>query len=137
MNSISKQLIIGVSVLIAFIGVGVFGFLPFAHQSHSEAPMVDCPYAENNFSICNSPLEHISNWQQLSNVILPVLLLLSIIFFFILLVFNKDFLNQRQFLYKWKYYLEYQKSCSYREKILSWLALFENSPSLARARHSF
>jgi|SRR3989344_903029 len=132
-----NNFIIGVFLLIAFLSIGVFGLLPFAHESHGmEAPMADCPYAEGGFSVCESSLEHISNWQQFSNVIFPALLIFSVLLFAVFYIFDQNFLNQEKHFYRWKYYLDNKKLYSYQEIITKWLSLFENSPSFLYLRHS-
>jgi len=130
----NTNLFIGVSILFAFLGITVFGLLQFSHvdQTH-EAPMINCFYAENGYSICENTLNHINNWRQFSNVIFPslsifLLLILGMVFHFFGI---RDFLNQEQYFYKRKYYLYDKKLYSFQERIIKWLSLFENSPSLS------
>lgn len=130
MNLHKAKLFIGAFVLIAYISIGVFGLFKFSHMD--EAPMVNCPYAQNGYSICENNLSHINNWRQFSSVILSSLFVfLFLILGAILYFFNKqDFLNQEQYFYKWKYYLYNKKLYTYPNRIIRWLSLFENSPSL-------
>ena len=124
-------------ILLVYINISVFGLLSFYHVEHSvETPMVNCPYAENGFSICESSLGHINNWQQFSNIISPSLFIFFILLFAILYIFDQKFLNQKKHLYRWKYYLDNKKLYSYSDTITKWLSLFENSPSLSYLRHS-
>ena len=121
-------------LIFSFIGIAVFGLLQFSHASHTpEAPMINCPYAENSYSICQSSLDHIKNWRQFSNVIIPSLSIFSLLVLGIVLyLFGKqNLLKQNQYFYKWKYFLYDQKLHTYKERIIKWLALFENSPSLS------
>ena len=121
-------------LIFSFVGIAVFGLLQFSHASHTpEAPMINCPYAENGYSICQSSLEHIKNWRQFSNVIIPSLSIFSLLVLGIVLYFfsKQNLLNQNLYLYKWKYYLNDQKLYTYKERIIKWLSLFENSPSLS------
>jgi len=121
-------------LIFSFVGIAVFGLLQFSHASHTpEAPMINCPYAENGYSICQSSLEHIKNWRQFSNVIIPSLSIFSLLVLGIVLYFfsKQNLLNQNLYLYKWKYYLYDQKLYTYKERIIKWLSLFENSPSLS------
>src|SRR3989344_5703766 len=129
----------GVFVLLAFISMGVFGLLQFNHADHSVgAPMANCPYTGSGYSICQNTLNHINNWRQFSNTIIPslfafLLLVSGILLYFVIgrsiLLLNPDFL-------RWKHYLNDKKPYTPRETIIEWLSLFENSPSFARARHS-
>ena len=128
------KLLIGVSILFAFVSIGVFGLLQFNHTIHStEAPMTNCPYGQNGFSLCESNFDHINNWRQFSNVIIPALFIFSLLILGIVFsLFNKqNFLNQKQYFYKWKYYLYDKKLYKYQEKITKWLSIFENSPPLS------
>ena len=134
----NKNFIIGALVLLAFAGIGVFGLLSFSHTNHAaETPMVNCPYAQNGSSICENMLGHINDWRNFSNVIFPALyIFLSLIFWIILHFFNQNFLNKKQYFYKWKYNLYQKKLYTYPNQIIKWLSLFENSPSLSYVRHS-
>ena len=93
--------------------------------------MTNCPYAENGFSICENTFDHINKWHQFFNVITPSLFIFLLLILGIVLYFfgKQNFLNQKQYFYKWKYRLYDKKSCIYQEKVIKWLALFENSPS--------
>ena len=127
MRFLKTQFFIGAFVLLAYIGVGIFGLFQFSHMS--EAPMTNCPYAENGFSVCANGLDHINDWHQFSNATFPSLLISFLIFGAIWLFFSKqNFLNQ-QYLYRWKYYLYDKKLHDSPNKIIEWLSLFENSPS--------
>ncbi|OGI84882.1 hypothetical protein A3G98_01240 [Candidatus Nomurabacteria bacterium RIFCSPLOWO2_12_FULL_37_8] len=131
------KLLTGISLLLAFVSIGVFGLLQFNHSSHSaETPMVNCPYAQNSFSLCESNFGHINNWRQFLNVIFPTLLVFSILLFAVLYIFDQKFFNQEKHSYRWKYYLDNKKLYSYPQEIIKWLSLFENSPSFQYARHS-
>ncbi|MDO8659185.1 MAG: hypothetical protein Q7K54_01155 [Candidatus Parcubacteria bacterium] len=137
MSSNNTKLFIGSFILLAYIGIGVFGLLRFSHMS--AMPMANCPYAENSFSVCDNSFEHISNWQQFSNIVFTSLFTLSFLFLgLVLYFFNKqNFLNyQHQFFSRWLYYLNNNKLFSFKETITKWLSLFENSPSFVYVRHS-
>jgi hypothetical protein len=116
--------------MFAYISIGVLGLFEFSHMS--EAPMANCPYADNGSSLCENSLDHINNWKQFSNATFPSLLLLSFLTILGLVLYffgQKNFLNQKQYFYKWKYYLYNKKLFVYPNKIIRWLSLFENSPS--------
>ena len=136
MNLRNKRFIVGVLILIAFVGIGVFGLMPFTHASHAaEAPMVNCPYERGGFSLCDNSLIHIDNWKQFSNFILPSLLIL-LLAFALIWHFVSDFFNQEKYFYRNKYYLDNKTLYSYQKIITKWLSLFENSPSFLMVRHS-
>ena len=127
----NAKLFFGFLILFAYISIGVFGLLKFNHMS--ETPMVNCPYAENGFSVCDNNFDHINDWRQFSNIIFPSLFIFSfLILGIILYFFNKqNFLNQEQYFFKYRYYLDNKKLHTFSDKITRWLSLFENSPSLS------
>ena len=129
--SASRKLFIGLLILTAFVGVGVFGLLNFDHLSG--APMPDCPYTQNSFSLCENSLNHIAGWQKFSSIILPLI--------FVLLILAGVFysLGQNLFDTVQNFYRRRDsdaKKYFYTGTILKWLSLFENSPSFARLRYS-
>ena len=132
----NSKLFIGAFVLLAYISIGIFGLFKFNHMS--ETPMANCPYTQNSFSLCENSLTHINDWRQFSNATFPSLLVLSLLVLGIILYFfgKQNLLNQKQYFYKWKYYLNRKKLYTYEERIIKWLSLFENSPSLSYVRHS-
>ncbi|MEX2029216.1 MAG: hypothetical protein WD963_01915 [Candidatus Paceibacterota bacterium] len=136
MNFRNNNFVVSIFVLIAFLAIGVFGLLPFTHRSHTtEVPMMNCPYAENGYAICESNFDHINNWQQFSNVTLSALFVLFLVFALIWF-FNYDFFNREKYFYQRRYYLDNKNLYLYEEIITKWLSLFENSPSLSYVRHS-
>lgn len=135
MTSRNIKLFIGISILLAYISIGVLGLLEFNHAVHSvEMPMVNCPYSENSSSLCDNSLNHINNWRQFSNVISPSFFIFSILILGIILHFfaKGNFLNQKQYFYKWKYYLYDKKLAKYPNRIIKWLSLLENSPAFSQ-----
>jgi len=130
MNLSNLKLFFWLFIVFAYISIGVLGLFEFNHMS--EAPMANCPYADNGSSLCENSLDHINNWKQFSNATFPSLLLLSFLTILGLVLYffgQKNFLNQKQYFYKWKYYLYNKKLFVYPNKIIRWLSLFENSPS--------
>jgi len=130
MRFLKTQFFIGAFVLLAYIGIGIFGLFQFGHMS--EAPMANCPYAENGFSVCANGLDHINDWRQFSNTTFSSLLIFSLLIILGIIIYffgHKNFLNQKQYFYKWKYYLYNKKLHDSPNKIIEWLSLFENSPS--------
>lgn len=126
------KLFISILIFIIYISVGIFGLFQSIHIN--ETPMPNCPYTENNYSLCENSLDHINGWRQFSNVIVTSLFIFLILIFGIILYFFglQNLLNKKLFLfYKWKYYLNNKKLYSYRRKIIKWLSLFENSPSFS------
>ena len=131
MNLRNIKFFVGISVLLAYISIGIFGLFQFSHRS--ETPMINCPYTQNNFSLCENTLDHITKWQQFSNAISTSLSLFSFLILGIILYFfsRQNFLNQKQYFYKWKYYLHSKKPDNYPDRIIKWLSLLENSPSFS------
>lgn len=125
----NAKLFLGLFVLLAYASIGVFGLFRFNRMN--EEPMVNCPYVENGFSVCDNSFDHINNWRQFSNVTLSQLLFFSLLIFGIILCFasQRKFLNQKNYFYKWKYYLYNKKLYTYPREIIRWLSLLENSPS--------
>lgn len=130
------KLFIGVSVLLAYISIGVFGLFKLDHKI--EMPMDNCPYTQNGYAICENSLDHINNWRQFSNGTFSSILILSFLALGLVLYFlnTRSFLNQEEYFYKWKYYLYSKKLFRKKEIIIKWLSLFENSPASIRVRHS-
>ncbi|OGI57481.1 hypothetical protein A3B85_00585 [Candidatus Nomurabacteria bacterium RIFCSPHIGHO2_02_FULL_37_13] len=130
MNLQKIKSFIGIFILLVYISIGVFGLLQFNHMN--ETPMVNCPYTQNGYSICENSFGHINNWHQFSNAIFPSLFIFSFFILGIILYFlnKQNFLNQKQYFYNWKYYLYNKKLYKYPDRIIKWLSLFENSPSL-------
>lgn len=112
-------------LLLGFAGMAVFGLLQFSHAG--EMPMINCPYAEGGFALCDNGLNHISNWQQFLNVIFPVVL--ALVLALGLAVAVKDFLNPEKYFYRYR--SEPQPVFAYSQYLTKWLALHENSPSRA------
>ena len=131
MKLYNAKLFFGFFVLLTYISIGVFGLFELSHAT--EMPMANCPYAQNSFSVCENSLDHINNWQQFSNITFPSLFTFLLLTFGLVLYFygKQNFLNQKQYFYKWKYYLYNKKLYSYSNRIIKWLSLFENSPSLS------
>ncbi|MFA5932262.1 MAG: hypothetical protein WC793_02695 [Candidatus Paceibacterota bacterium] len=129
MNFRKTKLFIGLFILLAYIGIGVFGLFKFNHMNST--PMANCPYALNGSSVCDNSIDHINDWHQFSNVVFPSLFLLSFLALGIFLYFfsKENFLNQKQYFYKWRYYLDNKKFYSYQNRIIGWLSLLENSPA--------
>ena len=125
------SLFIKVSLLFAYIGIGMFGLFAFSHTI--EMPMIDCPYADGAFSVCDNNLDHINSWQQFSKAIVPPSLVLLLLILFVVLYFisTYDVSNQEQYVSKYKHYLYNKRLYNPLQEIIKWLSLFENSPSLS------
>ena len=129
MNLQKVKSFIGFFILFAYISIGIFGLFQFGHAV--EEPMLNCPYTEGGYSICNNSLSHINNWRQFSNAIFLSLLIFSFLGLILYFFSKQNLLNQKQYFYKWKYYLDNKKLYKQSEGIIKWLSLLENSPSLA------
>lgn len=130
------KLLIGIFILLTYIGIGVLGLSQFSHIN--EVPMKDCPYTQNSSAICTNSIDHANNWRQFSNVILSSFFIFSLLILGIILYFfdKQNFLNQKQYFYSWKYYLYNIKLYTSPDRIIEWLSLLENSPSFSYVRHS-
>ncbi len=124
----NTKLFIGILIFLAYISIGVFGLFQFSHAS--EMPMVNCPYSVGSYSVCENTISHIEHWQQFSNTTVTQLFVFSILILGMILYFlgKRNFSIQEQYFYKWKYYIDNQKSSNYLHRIIKWLSLFENSP---------
>src|SRR3989344_6074823 len=121
--SSNTKLLIGFFALIAFISIGVFGLFQFNHAIHPvETPMSNCPYTANGYSICQSTLNHINNWQQFSNItITSLFVFLLLISGFILYFIGKLRLPHfRPALSRWKHYLNNKKTYIPGEEFIKW-----------------
>ena|SRR3989344_3154467 len=124
-----QSFIIGALVLVAFMGIGIFGLFVLGHSTHTEAPMVNCPYTKGRAALCANNFEHINNWQQFSNIILTALFVFLILVL-TLYVFGRSLFGDK-YLHRSKYYLDHNKKpYSYYGAITRWLSLFENSPNI-------
>lgn len=127
---------VGVLILLAYLGIGIFGLVKFSHMPKTS--MSNCPYAENGFSVCDNGIDHINDWRQFSSVTPSSLFIFPFLIFGIVLYFfgKQNLLNQKRYFYRWKHYLDNKKLYSSQNKIIKWLSLFENSPTLSYVRHS-
>lgn len=127
----NKKLFIGIFILLAYISIGIFGLFKFNHMT--PVPMINCPYAQDSYSVCENSLDHINNWRQFSNTIFTSLFIFSLLILGIVLYFfgKENLFNQKQYFYKWKYYLNNKKLYTFQKRVIKWLSLFINSPSLS------
>ncbi len=131
MNKLLKsKIFLGIFILIVFIGISVFGLFELSHTS--EMPMSNCPYTQDSSSICENSFDHINDWRQFLNIIFPALFVFSFLILGVILYFfsKQDFLNQKRYFFKWKHYLDDKLLYISQNKIIKWLSLLENSPSL-------
>ncbi len=129
MSARQTQLFLGFFILVAFISIGVFGLFQFSHST--EAPMDNCPYTQNNSSLCANSLNHINDWQQFSSTPTSSFFIFSLLILGIILYFfaKEHFLNQKQYFYRWRYFLDNKKFYASQNRIIRWLSLLENSPA--------
>lgn len=129
MKFTKTKLFIGLFILLAYLGIGAFGLLQFNHVL-PEAPMTNCPYQENGFSICENAISHINDWRQFSSVTVSSFVFVFFFFGLVLYFLNKqNFLIHKQYFYRWKYYLDDKALYKSPNKIIKWLSLLENSPA--------
>ncbi len=125
-------------LLISFAGIAIFGFTLFAHGMDSSdnncitSPMdgTACPT-----SITAMTLHHISSLQTLITSVTPLISNWLLLLAFILLVSVSVFLLYKNLLFPKLGLLrerlrDLEANLSYsKQKIISWLSLFENSPA--------
>lgn len=131
MIQLNKKLHFGISILLVYIAIGAFGLFGLSHMT--EMPMSNCPYTVNSSSVCNNSFDHINNWRQFSNTTFPSLFFFAFLALgaFLLLFVNRNLLYQKQYFYKWKYFLYNKKLFISPNRIIKWLSLLENSPSFS------
>ena len=125
-------------LLISFIGIATFGFTAFAHGMNSSDS--NCITSPIDGTVCPTSitamtLHHISSLQTLLTSITPsipnLLLLLAFIFLVSVSVFQicKNLLFPKLELLR-RRLRDFATNFSYsKQKITSWLSLFENSPA--------
>ncbi len=122
-------------LIMSFIGIAVFGFAIFDHGMHN--PNSDCVASVIDGVACptnilNMALHHISVLQGFSQTLIPSTV--SILLLSLLLTAFSFFLFQKDLFYPQPVFLFYRHRNPTRphrqQKITSWLALFEHSPSL-------
>ncbi len=119
-------------ILISFVGLAAFSVVAFDHRMN-DMSMDNCLDSQVGGTPCPTSLvasliHHTSTFQTLFNTLIPslVLVLISILIIF----WSKDFVDPKlKFLYQ---KLKNFRLIAYkaRQKFMSWLSLFENSPSL-------
>jgi len=122
-------------LIISFIGIAVFGFAIFDHSMHN--PSSDCVASVIDGVVCptnilNMALHHISVLQTFSQALIPSTV--SILLFSLLLMVISFFILRKDLFYPQPVFSFHryrnQTRPRHQQKITSWLALFEHSPSL-------
>ncbi|MFZ3011422.1 MAG: hypothetical protein WA060_00250 [Minisyncoccia bacterium] len=132
-------------LIVSFVGIAFFGFTVFAHGMNSSDN--NCVTSPIDGTVCPTSivamtLHHISSLQTLLTSVTPSMSSLLMLLAFILLVSVSIFQLYKNLLFpklellrKRLHDLETNLSYS-KQKIISWLSLFENSPSFSYVRHS-
>ncbi len=132
-----KHLLIFI-LLISFVGIAIFGFTLFAHgMDSSDKNCITSPIdgTECPTSITAMTLHHISSLQNLLTSVAPSISNWLLLLSFILLISVSVFLLFKNLLFPKlellrKRLRDLEVSLSYsKQKITSWLSLFENSPA--------
>jgi len=120
---------IGILILLAYLGIGVFGLFPFSHASQMHT--TNCPYALGSSSVCQNNIEHIDHWLKFSNTTFKS----QFVFSFLILGIILYLFNAGSFLDPKRYFYVRKRDTTYTslEKIIKWLSLFENSPPVNTA----
>lgn len=136
-------------LLISFVGIAVFGFTLFTHGMDSSENTHGVASSDNNCvtspidgtvcpkSIVAMTLHHISSLQTLTTSVVPSISNWLLLLAFILLILVSVFLLYKNLLFPKlellpKRLRDLEVNLSYsKQKIISWLSLFENSPSFS------
>ena len=126
-------------ILIAsFVGIAIFGFTLFAHgMEGSDNNCITSPIDGTSCptSIVAMTLHHISSLQTLLTSVTPSFSSLLLLLAFLLLISVSIFLSYKNLLFPKlellrKRLRDLATNLSYsKQKIISWLSLFENSPA--------
>ncbi len=124
---------IAILIFISFVGLAVFSVAVFDHRMSGSMPMDNCLDSQVGGTPCPTNLvasliHHTSTFQMLFNTLIPSLISVLVLVFVVF--WSKDFVNPKlKFLYQ---KLKNFKLIIYKAKqrFISWLSLFENSPSL-------
>ena len=125
-------------LLISFVGIAIFGFTLFAHgMDSSDSNCITSPIDGTSCptSIAAMTLHHISALQTLLTSVTPSISNLLLLLAFMLLILVSVFLSHKNILFPKLDLLrerlrDLATNFSYsKQKIISWLSLFENSPA--------
>ena len=125
-------------LLVSFLGIAIFGFTVFAHGMDSSDN--NCVTSPIDGTVCPTSivamtLHHISSLQTLLTSVTPSISNLLLLLVFILLVSVSVFQLYKNLLFPKLDLLrerlrDLETNLSYsKQKIISWLSLFENSPA--------
>lgn len=124
-----------------FISMVIFGLIFLMDMNMDQDSNHECPFAVLGSEICVTgilgiAIHHISFYQYSSNIIVSknifvqLILIISCAIFWLLI--RRLFLNQEpSLIYLIKCHLKDRCSSPKSEKIIRWLSLFENSPSIS------
>lgn len=132
-------------LIVSFVGIAIWGFTFFAHGMNSSDN--NCVTSPIDGTICPTSivamtLRHISSLQTFLTSVTPSISNLLLLLAFILLVLVSVFQLYKNLLFSKidllrEHLRDLETNLSYsKQKIISWLSLFENSPSLSFAQHS-
>lgn len=98
------------SILIGYMFLSIFAVLHLAHMRTNGMGMHPCPYMTGEQAVCTMTFsEHINEWQQYTNIIVP---LLSVIFIATIVLFY-----WKLSLYANQYFLRTNKRFSFFEPL--------------------
>lgn len=123
---------IAILILISFVGLVTFSVVAFDHRMNGSMFINDCFNSQVDGSQCPTNLvasliHHTVTFKTLFNTFIPSLILFLI--FIPIVLLDKNLASSKlKFLYQKPKYFKLIKYKA-RQKFMSWLSLFENSPS--------
>jgi hypothetical protein len=132
---------LAIIILVAFLGIIFLGFIPLGSMDHSHMDTAEspCPFAALLAASCSANIfsmifAHMNALRSLSNVVISTLVIFAV--FMVSLAYGewrRRTLSEELNIFKQKnrQRLHVQKLSPVRERELSWLSLFELSPSFA------
>jgi len=136
-KSLRSQKVLAGLILTAFLAVGLLSFSVMVH-AHGGELTTGCLFSMGETVLCSQDalvmlLHHISSYQTFTNVLigsnLMILFLLAILFALALFSVSRisDLLSVPSQLLT-SYNSDFPPSTPYKQKIIHWLSLLENSP---------
>ena len=120
---------LSIILLIAFIGIGVFGFLGIGHTTACLARLSERPSCSPQHTNANDlSLFHVNAFQKFSQAILSFAVALFLVLFAIIIA-SRAWSSKRQVPKFFSIVLDLSNALS-RSQHSSWLALFEHSPAV-------
>lgn len=87
------------SILIGYLFLSIFAIFHLAHMRTNGMGMHPCPYMTGEQAVCTMTLsEHIGEWQQYTNIIVPILIVffiaIAIVFYWKWSLYNNQYFSR-------------------------------------------